>query len=641
MKVLLVEDTEGMRKIVGTMLIGMGFDNIITAVNGKDALAHLDTADVDLLLTNWSMPVLDGLELVRAVRAQPRNATLPIIMFTSRASRNDVVDALDAGVDGYVAKPFAPGQLREQITHVLERQVRRQIERVTKGLDPMRGEDDYPLLLIGEQAIRPQDLARSENRKTLRFLDQTVAAISRVNGDSNLPLVGVAATDDFTELSRRMRRLGNRAKAMILNVKMPGSLTLARLAAVNKKSGVGLFVTCDRKADIPEKVRQGLDRMSVTVLEHDHLNADSLRQLVTEHTVASRGAKRPVELPSPEEINKRLRADIMSAITLPVMPSVFHNIAELSRDPESDLQKWIDVIQADPLSSAQVVRRARSPVYGFRGEVEQTDKAVILLGKNTVKELVVSEAVQRAFQEVQEDHFDLEDFWLHSVSVALTARLLSLPLERNERTPEQQQDFELFTLSEQALETLGRTNLASKLPLGETVGPFTGGMMHDIGKVALVHSYPGLNAAVRAELERNDWNVPMRQAEVMIAGGADHTAVGAILAESWILGERVTSVISNHHEPDTRDPLASMVALADVIVGGIQPYPKDASYPMLRLISEKDETVTDEVAMESLSAFIPGGLCRRLGLSAFDLIELARGLAPSVRKRAEELQKSL
>jgi len=571
------------------------------------------------------MPVLDGLELVRAVRAQPRNAILPIIMFTSKASRSDVVDALDAGVDGYVAKPFAPGQLREQITTVLERQPRRRIDRVVKGLDPMRGEDDYPLLLIGEQAPRPRDLARAENRGTLQFLDQTIAAIARVNGDSILHLVGLVVADDTTELSRRLRSLGSRAKAMIINVKMPCVLTLARLAAVNKKTDVGLFVTCDKKGEITEKIRQGLDRMDVTLLEHDHLGVDWLQQLVMEHAVAVRGAPRPTELPSPEEINKRLRTDIMSAITLPVMPNVFHDIAELSRDPESDLQKWIDVIQVDPLRSAQVVRRARSPVYGFRGEIEQTDKAVILLRKNAVKELVVSEAVQRAFQEIQEDHFDLDDFWLHSVSVAVTARLLSLPLEQSERTSEQQQDFELFALSEQALATLGRLDLVSKLSLGATIGPFTAGMMHDIGKVALVHSYPGLNAAVRTELERNDWNVPMRQAEVMIAGGADHTAVGAILAESWILGERVTSVISNHHDPDSRDPLASMVALDDVVVGGIQPYPKDASYPMVRLVNEKDETVTDEV-MASLSAFIPEGLCRHLGLSAFDLIELARGV---------------
>ncbi len=641
MRVLLVEDTDGMRKIVGAMLISMGFENIVTAANGRDALEHLEMVDVDLLLTNWSMPVMDGLDLVRAVRAQSRNESLPIIMFTSRASRSDVVIAMEAGVDGYVAKPFAPVQLREQITSVLQRHSRRQIETVINALDPMRSVDEYPLLLIGERAIRPQSLARPENRGTLHFLAQTVAAVARINGDADPQLVGVTVYEDSTELSRSLRSLGSRAKTMVLNAKMPGALTLARLAAVNKAFDVDLFVTCARKADIPEKVREGLQRMSVTVLEYDRLDTDSMQQLVLEHTVAPGGAPPPAELPSPAEIHRRLRTDIMSSVTLPVMPNVFHDIAELARDPESDIQKWISVIEADPLSSAQVVRRAHSPVYGFRGEIEQAGKAVILLGRNTVKELVVSEAVQRAFQVLQQDQFNMEDFWLHSVCVALTARLFSLPLEPSQRSGEQQQDHELFGLSAEALATLGRLQVPTRLPQDAGGGPFTGGMMHDIGKVALAHSYPGLNQAVYAELERNDWNVPMRQAEEMIAGGADHTAVGGILAESWRLGNRITGVIENHHAPEASDSLTSLIALADVIVGGFQPYPKDAPYPMLRLVRARDTAVVDEAAMGFMEKFMPQDLCRHLGVSATDLIKLARLLGPSVSKRAQDLQKSL
>jgi two-component system, chemotaxis family, chemotaxis protein CheY len=640
MKVLLVEDTDGMRKLVGSMLAGMGFDDIITAGNGEEALAHLAAADADLLLTNWSMPVMDGLTLVRAVRAQSRNASLPIIMFTSRASRDDVVNALGAGVDGYVAKPFSPAQLREQIARALQLQRRRQIDHVVKALDPMRGEDEHPLLLLGEQAIRAQDLARAENRQTLRFLDQTATAVDRINSDASPPLVGMTVSADTTELSRQLRRLGTRAKAMILNGKMPGGLTLARLAAVNKTFEVGLFVTCDSKADVPEKVRLGLDRLDVTLIEHGHLDTDSLQQLITEHAVATRKVTRPTELPSPEEINRRLRTDILSTVTLPVMPSVFHDIAELARDPESDMQKWIEVIEADPLSSAQILRRAHSPIYGFRGGVEHTDKAVILLGRNTVKELVVSEAVQRAFQVVQEDQFDIEDFWLHSVCVALVARLFTLPLDPGQRSVEQQRDFDHLGLSDLALAALGRADLATRLPQRASTGAFTAGMMHDIGKVALVHSYPGLNQAVHTELDRNGWNTPMRQAEVMVAGGADHTVVGGILAESWRLGDDITSVIQDHHTAESQDALTSVVALADLVVGGFQPYPKGAPYPMLRLVRGQADA-TDTEALEALAAFLPTELCARLGLSADDLIELARVLGPEIGKRAQDLRQSM
>ena len=90
MRVLLVDDAEGMRKIITSMLKTMGYDDVITAGNGEEALQRLQAADVGLLLTNWSMPVMDGLELVRAVRATPRYAALRLpadrdVHFTSLA----------------------------------------------------------------------------------------------------------------------------------------------------------------------------------------------------------------------------------------------------------------------------------------------------------------------------------------------------------------------------------------------------------------------------------------------------------------------------------------------------------------------------------------------------------------------------
>lgn len=639
MRVLLVEDADGMRKIVGAMLQGMGYTDVVTAVNGYEALEVLETVDVGLLLTNWSMPVMDGLELVRAVRAQRRNANLPIIMFTSRASRDDVVQALKAGVDGYVAKPFAPGQLREQIDHVLLRRTRQSIARVSQGLERIRGEDQHPVLVLGEQAMQPQSLVRPENRETLAYLDQVVGAITHINKGAEPPLVGVAGADDSADLSRMLRSLGARARALIVNARMPGAMTLVRLVAVNKVHEVNLFVTCKSKGDVPEKIRQGLDRMDITLLERDHLDADSVHQLATEHLLAATAHERPDELPSPEQIHRRLRTDILSSVTLPVMPKVFHDIAELARDADSDIRKWIDIIRADPLSSAQIMRRSRSPMYGFRGEIQQIDKAVILLGRTTVKELVVSEAVQRAFQNVKEDQFDIDQYWLHSVSVALASRLLSLSVDAGDHSAEQRKDLAAFDLSDDAAAMLQRLNLAAKMPLAAGEDPFSCGMMHDIGRVALVQSYPGLYAAVLAELKRNEWNIPMRQAEVVVAGGADHTAVGAILAESWGLGDRLRRVIEEHHEPAAGDHLVLLIALADCLVGAIQPYPADAPFPLARIVGDPEASVGD--AAEQLQAFVPPGLLTALEMTLEELIELARALAPSIRKRAADLQQAL
>jgi two-component system chemotaxis response regulator CheY len=260
-KVLLVEDAEGMRKIVGSMLRSMGFDDVLTASDGKEALQILEAMDVGLLLTNWSMPVMDGLELVREARAQPWNTTLPIVMFSSKASRADIVVAMEAGVDGYVAKPFAPVQLREQIAYVLGRQAKKRIQHVTGGLDRLKGGDEHPLLIVGEKAVQPRHLERAENREVLGFLDRAVSAVSAINGDSDPPLIGLTASDDSCSVIRLMRSVGPRAKAVLVNAKMSGGITLARLTAVNKRFDVDVFVTCDQKSEIPEKIRSGMGRL--------------------------------------------------------------------------------------------------------------------------------------------------------------------------------------------------------------------------------------------------------------------------------------------------------------------------------------------------------------------------------------------
>ena len=120
-KALIVEDADDTRKIVVAMLKNLGYDDLVGAENGQEALQVLQVAKVDLLLTNWNMPVMDGLQLVKQVRCMPQYADLPVLLFTSKASKQDVVTALKAGVDGYLAKPFTPSQLREQLEGILNK----------------------------------------------------------------------------------------------------------------------------------------------------------------------------------------------------------------------------------------------------------------------------------------------------------------------------------------------------------------------------------------------------------------------------------------------------------------------------------------------------------------------------------------
>lgn len=130
--------------------------------------------------------------------------------------------------------------------------------------------------------------------------------------------------------------------------------------------------------------------------------------------------------------------------------------------------------------------------------------------------------------------------------MAVTARLLALPLDPARQTPAQQREFEELALSAEKLEALKRFACWQRLPLAADQDPYIGGMMHDIGKAALVQAFPGLFPTI-VDLVAQQWQVPMLAAEEEVAGGANHSSVGRILAANWKLGPEVERVVANHH----------------------------------------------------------------------------------------------
>ena len=637
MKVLVVEDAEGMRKIVAIMLRNLGYDDVLTAENGAEALKELSAAKIDLLVTNWNMPVMDGLELVAQVRQMPRYATLPVLLFTSKSSKEDVVTALKSGIDGYLTKPFSPPQLRDQLNTLLSRHAEKRVSRIMSQLDPVSREDDHPLIIIGDVASTEAQLMRPDSSAVVDLVTSTLDGVAAINKASDDLHVGVALNGSSSDISRRIQG-HQRVKTLIVSTRLSGGgMTLARLASINGRSDLSVFLVCENESEVPEKVAQGLKRMGVVTLQRDKLDTDALELLATEHVVAKVHEGPSSELPSPEEIRRRLDVDIRLTVTLPVMPQVFQQIVNLSRNPDSDIQEWIAVIEADPLSRAQVIRRAHSPVYGFQGKIDDTDKAVILLGKGPVKELIVSEAVMRSFEGIQAQEFSVEEYWFHSVAVAFSARLLCLPLEESARSPEQQKQFDSFELSEEALETLQKLDLLEKINLTPDQDPFVAGMMHDIGKVALAHGYPGLYPQIIEDLRGQSWQNPMSFSEETFAGGANHCVVGRILAGSWKLGDDMSRVVEHHHDPAAGHGLEQLIALSDFIAGGIIPFPNTAEYPLVRVLSGTTEA---EVA-EDLMKFLSPAVLDDLGVELTDVIALAKSIDPSIRKLAIEIKESL
>jgi two-component system, chemotaxis family, chemotaxis protein CheY len=116
---LVVDDFSTMRRIIKNLLHDLGYANVTEADDGKTALPLLKEGNFDFLITDWNMPGMPGLELLKQVRADARLAKLPVLMLTAEAKREQIVEAAQAGVSGYVIKPFTAATLKEKIDKIL------------------------------------------------------------------------------------------------------------------------------------------------------------------------------------------------------------------------------------------------------------------------------------------------------------------------------------------------------------------------------------------------------------------------------------------------------------------------------------------------------------------------------------------
>jgi len=121
MRILVVDDFSTMRRIIRNLLRELGFQNIQEADDGNTAWPMLQAGNFDFLVTDWNMPGMPGIDLLKAVRADARLKTLPVLLVTAEAKREQIVEAAQAGVNGYIVKPFTAETLREKLDRIFAR----------------------------------------------------------------------------------------------------------------------------------------------------------------------------------------------------------------------------------------------------------------------------------------------------------------------------------------------------------------------------------------------------------------------------------------------------------------------------------------------------------------------------------------
>ena len=120
MKVLIVDDFATMRRIVRNVLKQIGFTNMIEADNGKAALKVLKKENIDLILCDWNMPEMPGIDLLKAIRSDDELKKIPFVMVTAEAQKDNIIEAVKAGVNSYIVKPFTPETVNEKLNIIFK-----------------------------------------------------------------------------------------------------------------------------------------------------------------------------------------------------------------------------------------------------------------------------------------------------------------------------------------------------------------------------------------------------------------------------------------------------------------------------------------------------------------------------------------
>ena len=120
LKILAVDDSPTMRRIIVNTLKRAGYEDVTEASDGKDAIAKMKVEPFNFVITDWNMPEMDGLTFVSQVRSLDEFKDMPILMVTTRSVKDDIIEAMKAGVNNYIVKPFTPETLGEKIGQVLK-----------------------------------------------------------------------------------------------------------------------------------------------------------------------------------------------------------------------------------------------------------------------------------------------------------------------------------------------------------------------------------------------------------------------------------------------------------------------------------------------------------------------------------------
>jgi len=233
-------------------------------------------------------------------------------------------------------------------------------------------------------------------------------------------------------------------------------------------------------------------------------------------------------------IDGKVKQIIANVRNLPTPPIVFHQIQKVINEPNVSARQIASILSEDPAMSVKVLKLTNSAFYGLSREIDSVKQAVVIVGLEAIRNLVLSASVLDMFKKENTDQEFQDKFWRHSLAVAVCGRML-----------------------------------ARKLRARGMIDPdaaFSSGLLHDVGKILMCCFLPDEFAKVKEAL-LSDKTSPLYEVEEQ-ALGYNHCQVGRVLAGQWKLPQRPTNAITYHHLPqdnDSEDPIAYIIHISDYV----------------------------------------------------------------------------
>ncbi|MFH1566617.1 MAG: HDOD domain-containing protein [Gemmatimonadota bacterium] len=448
-----------------------------------------------------------------------------------------------------------------------------------------------PLIVLGDKIAPTPHLTSflQDLRKENALLDEDQALKYAVCGDS-------------CEVALTLKRYLDDVKMVLIGPGLTGNgVTVARMLASKAHIVMVIDPAVNPLGPDPEtytRVQGNLEELGVIIVLLRSANEAFYQPLIKEYVLSGMPAgTRLVEM-TPEErariIDKRLDA----VNSFPSLPETQRRVAEL--DDLDPPKKWAAAIDPDVPTRTVILRILNSARYGFRSRVETIDQAVALASAKTIREIVTACQIRQIFQKTTEKTID--QFWRHSLAVGFYAKLFSLPADPAVQDSQQRTEFERYGLEDEQAAVLKKAGLWSKLDLTEKDDTFTSGLLHDIGKVAMLmcleDSLELILALIESEVQDARaqgklWGRQVVQVEQFLMKDLDHQVIGGRLADRWEVEPPLQAVITRHHDIQVSSPgNVKLVALADLAANCLYPYPAtDTQHPFPQLFARLDKAL--------------------------------------------------